>query len=115
MLVAAEHDITRAMNELDQKFYDRYSVVRSSKIFLEFLNKTTHKGSALKALANYLDLDIQETMAIGDAGNDLEMIKTAGIGVAMENAFEEVKKVADFITTSNEQDGVANAIKRFIL
>lgn len=52
-------------------------------------------------------------MAIGDAGNDLEMIRKAGIGVAMENSFQEVLAEADFITTSNENHGVAYALNRF--
>lgn len=54
-------------------------------------------------------------MCIGDAGNDIHMIKYAGLGVAMENAFSDTKKVADYITKTNEQNGVAHVINKFIL
>ena len=114
MIVDDKDKITAAMNKLNPKFYELYSVVRSSHIFLEFLNKETNKGHALIALAKYLNIDITETMAIGDAGNDLDMIKFAHIGVAMENAYENVKKAANFITASNEESGVAVAINKFV-
>lgn len=114
MMVDSEENINRIMKEINPKYYDEYSVVRSSKIFFEFLNKSTNKGSALKSLALHLNIDIKDTMAIGDAGNDLDMIKIAGVGVAMANAFDEVKKVANFITTSNEESGVAHAINTFV-
>lgn len=115
MMVDSDENITRIMNEVNPIFIDKYSMVRSSKIFLEFLNKNTHKGHALKALAKHLNIDIKDTMAIGDAGNDLPMIKASGIGVAMENAFPEIKAEADYITASNEESGVARAIEKFIL
>lgn len=115
MMVGAEESITEAMKNLNSDYYNEYCVVRSSKIFLEFLNKNTNKGTALLQLASYLNIPRENTMAIGDAGNDLEMIKRAGVGVAMENGFEEVKKVANYITTSNEDSGVAKAISKFIL
>ena len=114
MIVGEDSGITKAMQELNPRYYEEYCVVRSSSIFLEFLNKQTNKGSALKALAKHLKLDMSETMAIGDAGNELEMIKQAGIGVAMGNAFPEVKEYANFITATNEESGVAVAINKFV-
>ncbi len=114
MMVDEQSKITEAINNLDEKFKNKYSVVRSSNIFLEFLNSSTNKGSALEALANYLNIPISDTMAIGDAGNDIAMIKKAGIGVAMENSFKEVFEIADYITASNENSGVAKAINKFI-
>ncbi len=115
MLVDSEENLNNNIPFIDKKFQTQYSMVRSSKIFLEFLNKNTNKGFALQALANHLNIDIKDTMAIGDAGNDLPMIITSGIGVAMENAFEEVKQKADDITSSNEENGVAKAIYKFII
>lgn len=114
MMVDEQTKITEAINNLDSKFKDKYSVVRSSNIFLEFLNSSTNKGSALEALAEYLNIPICDTMAIGDAGNDIAMIKKAGIGVAMENSFKEVLDIADYVTSSNENSGVAMAINKFI-
>lgn len=115
MMVDCDENITRIMNEVNPIYKEKYSMVRSSKIFLEFLNKNTHKGHALVALANHLKIDLKDTMAIGDAGNDLPMIKAAGIGVAMENAFPDIKIEANYITSSNEESGVAQAIEKFIL
>ena len=114
MMVGADEDITTAMKNLDQRHYNQYCVVRSSKIFLEFLNKETNKGSALENLANYLNVQQNETMAIGDAGNDYAMIKYAGVGVAMANAYPEIKEIANYVTSSNEESGVAKAINLFV-
>ena len=115
MMVGSDFDVSRIINEIDNKYKDKYSMLRSSKIFLEFLDKHTSKGEALKSLAKYLNIDLKDTMAIGDAGNDIPMIKAAGVGVAMENSFPEVKKIADFITLSNLESGVAYALNKFII
>lgn len=74
-----------------------------------------HKGNGLIELGRILGITREEIMACGDGGNDLEMIKTVGFGVAMENAIDEVKAAADYITCSNEEDGVAKAIEKFVL
>ncbi|MDE7263871.1 MAG: Cof-type HAD-IIB family hydrolase [Anaeroplasmataceae bacterium] len=115
MMVGKDEDITQAMKHLNPMYNLSYCVVRSSPIFLEFLNPSTNKGSALEALARYLGISMKETMAIGDAGNDLAMIERSAIGVAMENSFPEIKKVANFITTSNENSGVAKALNQFVI
>lgn len=73
------------------------------------------KGQGLLRLASHLGVGIDETMACGDGENDVTMIQTAGIGVAMANGDEELKAIADFVTASNEEDGVAQAIRRFAL
>lgn len=72
------------------------------------------KATGLQALTAHLGVTMEETMAVGDSENDLSMINAAGIGVAMGNASDDVKAIADYITTSNEEDGVGEAIKRFI-
>lgn len=81
---------------------------------LEFTKKGTSKGMGLKWLCDYLGLSVTQTMACGDTENDIDILKTAAIGVAMGNATEEVKQIADFITLTNEKSGVAYAIKRFL-
>ncbi|MBR1860217.1 MAG: HAD hydrolase family protein, partial [Selenomonadaceae bacterium] len=60
----------------------------------------------------HLNIDLADTVAIGDAPNDIEVLKTVGYSVAMGNAIDEVKQIADFITTDNDHDGVLYAIKR---
>ncbi|MDE7213504.1 MAG: Cof-type HAD-IIB family hydrolase [Anaeroplasmataceae bacterium] len=114
MMVGEGTILDEAIIHLNPIYKENYSIVRSASIFLEFLNPSTNKGTALEALAAYLDIKIADTMAIGDAGNDLAMIEKAGIGVAMKNSFPEVKKVANFITTSNEDSGVAKALNQLV-
>lgn len=114
MLVSENEVLTNAMANVNEKFYTDYSMVRSSTIFLEFLNKNSDKGKAVKALAEYLNISLDEVMAIGDANNDISMIKVAGVGVAMGNAFEEVFEYANYITDTNENSGVAKAILKYV-
>lgn len=73
------------------------------------------KGEGLKALAEYLGLSTEETMGCGDGDNDVTMIQTAGIGVAMGNGEDSLKAMADYVTARNDEDGVAQAIERFVL
>jgi Cof subfamily protein (haloacid dehalogenase superfamily) len=115
MMVGSEDKITQLMTKLPKEAFEKYTIVRSSKYFLEFLNKSCNKGEAIKSLANHLNINISDVICIGDAGNDYHMIKFAGLGVAMNNAFPEIKEIADFITKDNNDHGVAHVIKKFIL
>lgn len=72
------------------------------------------KGDGLLALADYLGFEHSQTMACGDGENDFSMIRQAGIGVVMANGEEKLKEIADFVTLSNDEDGVAAAIQRFV-
>lgn len=82
---------------------------------LEVNAEGVNKGTGLLKLGALLGIQREEIMAFGDGGNDLEMLRAVGFGVAMENATEEVKAAADYITLSNEEDGVAKAIEKFVL
>ncbi len=73
------------------------------------------KARAAQMLADRLDLTADQVLAIGDSGNDLELIAWAGIGVAMGNAIPAIKEVANWVTSSNDEDGVARALARFVL
>ncbi|MGX8694985.1 MAG: Cof-type HAD-IIB family hydrolase [Prevotella sp.] len=81
--------------------------------FTDITAKDADKGEGIRALANHLGLDPQFTVAFGDGGNDSSMIKAAGIGVAMGNALESLKREADYTTTSVDEDGVFNALRHF--
>ena len=81
----------------------------------EVMNKGVGKGKALDILSGYLGIPRQKTMAMGDNENDLTMLEFAEFGVAMANAIEEVKSAADYITLSNDEDGVGDAIRKFVL
>jgi len=107
--------IEEIMHKIPEEVSSKYTVVRSAPFFLEFLHKSVNKGAGVAALAKKLNIKQEEVICIGDAGNDIHMIKYAGLGVAMGNAFPEVKKIANFITKTNEEDGVAFIINKFIL
>lgn len=94
---------------------ERFYVVQSEPYFFEAMNKKASKGNAIAELAAKLGFTADEVMALGDQGNDLTMVKYAGTGVAMGNAIEDVKAAAQFITKTNEEDGVAFAIEKFAL
>lgn len=82
---------------------------------LEVLPKGGSKGQAVRRLLLEMNVDPASVMAIGDAENDIEMLKLAGLGVAMGNAHDSVKAIADEVTLSNDEDGVAVALERFVL
>ncbi len=88
----------------------------SSNEYCEIVNKGLNKGNALRQLAELIGVDIEDTIAAGDAANDITMIEAAGIGCAMSNATDDVKQVADYVTEKdNNNSGVAEIIERFIL
>lgn len=81
--------------------------------FIDITAKGADKGRGLHAMADYLGLNIAETMAFGDGGNDLTIIQEAGVGVAMGNAGDNLKAVADYVTTHVDEDGVRNALLEY--
>ena len=86
----------------------------SCEWFLEVVPKGMNKGEAVKMLCALQNVEIENAVAAGDAANDLAMLKAAGIGVVMCNGTDEVKAVADFVTTrDNNHDGVAEIADRF--
>ncbi len=89
--------------------------MRSDADFLEFIPQKQTKGTALAQLCRILNIDLSEIIACGDAENDEEMIKMAGLGVAMANSMPHVIEVADVVTASNEDDGVAEVIEKVLL
>lgn len=91
------------------------SVLRSEPFFLEIMPKNIDKAYSLGKLLAHLGLEKDEMIACGDGFNDRSMIEFAGLGVAMKNAQETVKAVADHITLSNDEDGVAAVVEAFIL
>ncbi|QNU65913.1 HAD family phosphatase [Ruminiclostridium herbifermentans] len=90
-------------------------VMSSNYDNFEVLQKGVNKGDALKRLSEYLNIPPSEMIAIGDNENDISMFKYAGLSVAMENGEDFAKEAAQYVTASNNDDGVALAIERFIL
>ncbi len=103
---------------IEQQMKDLYgiemSIFRSEPFFLELMPLNIDKAQSLQKLLEYTGFTREEMLACGDGFNDLSMIKFAGMGIAMANAQEVVKEASDFITLSNEEDGVAHAVELFM-
>ena len=99
---------------LQEKYGDQLNIVFSKPFFLEATDKNASKGTALLKVAEMYGIKPQEVIAIGDSENDISMIRNAGLGIAVANAKERIKKEADFVTLSNNESGVAYAINKFI-
>lgn len=91
------------------------SVSMSKPFFLEVAQKGIDKGASLKLLAQHLNFKQSEIIAVGNAGNDLSMIEYAGLGVWVENVATDLKEKANIVVASNNNDGVAEVIEKFIL
>lgn len=115
MMIDEPEILAGAIKQLPQALQDKYSMARSTPFFFEFMNKDSNKGKGMAALTTHLGLSPEQIICVGDAANDLEMIKFAGLGVAMENATDEVKAHANYITTSNDNEGVAEVFEKYIL
>ena len=105
---------TALLKEIPLRF-PNLAVSSSVSRNVEINHKDANKGAALTALASRLELDRSQVMAFGDGLNDVSMIRAAGIGVAMQNAVEEVKAAADMITGSCEDSGVAQVMEQLLL
>jgi Cof subfamily protein (haloacid dehalogenase superfamily) len=113
--VGEEDRLRAARPELMYIFREQLYITQSAFDLLEFLHPRISKEYGLRTIAHDLGIDRSEIVAIGDGHNDIGMIQFAGLGVAMGNAHNEVKSIADYITLSNAEDGVAAAIEKLIL
>ena len=112
-----------AMNEKEEnqdiyrrvqaRFGEKYDVTSSSEFLVEITSFGCNKGGALEFLSQYYQIPLDKTAAIGDNYNDIPMILKAGIGIAVKNGVEEIRRQADFVTRTNDEDGVAYAIRKF--
>ncbi len=109
----AETDATVAA--LQARFGDAVYVTKSHPNFAEVINAQVNKGTALAAVAAALHVTQAETMAVGDGMNDLPMLEWAGLGVAMGQAYPQVQAAADVVTAALAEDGLAQAIERYVL
>ncbi|MDU1855219.1 MAG: HAD-IIB family hydrolase, partial [Clostridium baratii] len=107
-------NLIKAREELES-LNTNMEIVSSWNDNFEVMRNGSTKGDAVRYLANYFGIDKEEVMCIGDSENDLSMIKYAGTGIAMGNASEDIKSVADYVTDTNVNDGVAKAINKFVL
>lgn len=106
--------IERLDKELNELWSEKLSIYRSEPFFLEIMPKGIDKAHSLSILLEKLNIKREEMIACGDGYNDIPMIQFAGTGVAMSNAQFDVLKIADYVTTSNDEEGVAKVIEKFI-
>lgn len=106
-------DMLQAENELVELLSNKMDIFRSAPFFLELVPKGIDKAQSLLRLLAKINLTPADMIAFGDGYNDLSMLKLAGVGVAMANAAPEVRAEADYVTLSNEEDGVAAALEHF--
>lgn len=117
VIVIGEYNKLKEIQDYTQeKLGNECNIYFTQVNFLEFTNKEAHKGSALKSLAKHLGIDMKEVIAVGDNYNDITMIQEAGLGVAVANAEQALKDVADYVTTNNNNEGVLKeVIEKYIL
>ncbi|WP_158589244.1 Cof-type HAD-IIB family hydrolase [Atopobacter sp. AH10] len=111
LLVDCKEKIDAVESRIPQTLRNHYYIVRSQPYLIEIQAKGVHKGSGLAWLLKHLGLQKEQLAAIGDAANDKEMLEMAALAIAMGNASEEIKALADKVVASNDDNGVAQAIK----
>ena len=126
LVISSETDLSNIKNEISDtqdvsitsiKKYGKYkdTLIDKEYEYLDISPKNINKSTALEILKNYLNIDKTEIMAIGDNLNDLDMVKNSGIGVAVANAYDELKQVAKYTTLNSvEKGGFAEAVYKFI-
>lgn len=115
LLIPGEPSVLeQAMEVLKRRFHSLLNIYRSEPFFLEIMPQKIDKAHSLQKLLNSIGLTADSMICCGDGYNDVSMIEYAGLGVAMENAQSIVKQRADFITRSNDEDGILHVINEFM-
>jgi len=117
-IVGVSDDLTvvaRATKALNDQFSDDVSATSSQTYYIDVTHRDANKGRVVEYLATAYSIDPSEIATIGDMSNDLLMFVKSGLSIAMGNASDEVKSVADRVTDSNDDEGFARAVERFIL
>ncbi|MCT2537058.1 Cof-type HAD-IIB family hydrolase [Aquibacillus koreensis] len=115
LMVGEPNKLAETEKKLQAELDEEFSVMRSKPYFLEFTEKGVTKATSINELIKRYGIKREEVIAIGDSYNDQEMIVFAGLGVAMDNAPDDIKAVADVVTDSNMNDGVAKIVEEYIL
>ena len=114
LIIATESVINEIKNDLQKYLKEHLNIYTSKATYLEVMDKRASKIKAVVLLAKLFNIKQKEIVAIGDNFNDKEMIEYAGLGIAMGNAPHEVKSVADYVTDTNDNDGVSKALTKLI-
>lgn len=114
VLLAADPDYVANVLEDYKSVFNDLSIYRSAAYYIEIMAQNIDKAASLDCLVNHLGISKEEVIAFGDGYNDLSMIEYAGCGVAMGNAVDDVKAKANYITLSNDEDGIAYMLSQLI-
>lgn len=115
-LIVGEPERVEALEQVMQpKFEGRMGVFRSQPFFLECVSPEIDKAKCLDAVLRHVGIAPEELIACGDAWNDITMVRYAGLGVAMANSCQELLNIADYVTLSNDDDGIAHVVDKFLL
>ncbi|HGN1705846.1 TPA: sugar-phosphatase [Providencia rettgeri] len=114
MMIDHPEKLDIGISYIPENAFENYSLTRTSPYFLEISNRTSSKGAALQSICEKLGITPDKVMSIGDQNNDIQMLQYASVSVAMGNAIESIRQMAKFVTNTNEEDGVAVAINKFI-
>lgn len=115
LLTAPVENAPNFEKQLQQKYHDSLSIYRSEPFFIEVMPQDVDKAASLDRMLEAVGLTKEDAICCGDGFNDISMIKYAGVGVAMGNAQPAVKEAADYITATNDEDGLVQVIDNFIL
>jgi len=115
LCIGREYEIERLETKLNHQLGHHLSIYRSKPNYLEIMDKHASKKAGISYLQEIYRIKASQVIAIGDNFNDIDMIEHAGLGVAMRNAPDEVKKYADEVTESNDEEGVARIIHKYLL
>ena len=113
-LVGEAEQMKQVEELMQEKFGDRLNVLRSDPHYVELLPKFVDKGAAVAKLIRHVDCKRDRVICVGDSPIDIPMLRQAGMGVAMENAQSPVKEAADYITGSNDADGIVTVIQKYM-
>jgi Cof subfamily protein (haloacid dehalogenase superfamily) len=114
--VSDDHDaVARAASAAAERFGERLAASRSQPYYLDVTHPEANKGSVVRFLSARYAIPVEAIATIGDAGNDVAMFAASGLSIAVGNAAPEVQRAAGLVSTSNEEEGFANAVERFIL
>ena len=115
LIIHTPDTLPSLLNTFKTNYAEKLYVTQTQAEYIEFMNPAVAKGRALTALANRFNIPMDKVVAFGDSYNDESLLKTAGFGIAMGNAVAPISACADYITATNDENGVAKAIWKLIL
>ena len=114
LMSAKEEEISDIQREIRENLPTTLTVVQTAPFYLEVIPQSINKGQGIRDICAVLGISPEQVIAFGDAENDIPMLRAAGMGVAMGNAPPQVKQAADFVTLSNNDDGISYALERLL-